>query len=195
MELDIDMQKPLQITFRDMEPSEAVEQRIRAKAAELERFHDRIISCHVTVHAPHGHHLKGNLYSVCVDLHLPDKDIVVGRERPEDHAHEDVYVAVRDAFDAAVRRLEDDARRKRHRVKRHQIPAVGRVTKLFPNAGYGFLEMPDGLEVYFHQNSVNGDGFRSLGIGHEVRVVLAEGEGEKGPQASAVTPVFTVPGS
>ena len=108
---------PLQISFRNMEPSPAVEARIRKKAAKLERFHDRIVGCTVVVEAPHRHHHKGKLYSVHVDISVPGKDLVIGRAKPLDHAHEDVYVAIRDAFDAAVRRLEDQARKMRGDVK------------------------------------------------------------------------------
>lgn len=180
------MQQPLQITFRGMESSTAIEQRVRDKVADLERVYDQITSCHVIVEAPHQQHHKGNLYSVHMDIRVPDKEIVVGRDPLRDHAYEDVYVALRDAFATAVRQLEDYARRRRGQVKRHEPPDRGQVAKLFD--GYGFVEMPDGTEVYFHENSVGKPGFSSLEIGDLVRVVIAEDEGEKGPQASAVTP-------
>ena len=118
------MQIPLQISFRNMDPSPAVEERIRKKAAKLERFHDRIIGCTVVVEAPHRHHHKGKLYSVRVDVSVPGKDVVVDRAKPSDHAHEDVYVAVRDAFNAVTRRLEEQARKMRCSVKTH----AGRTT-------------------------------------------------------------------
>jgi ribosomal subunit interface protein len=119
------MQIPLEISFRNMDPSPAVEARIREKAAKLERFHDRIIGCTVVVEAPHKHHHKGKLYSVHIDISLPGKDVVVDRAKPLDHAHEDVYVALRDAFDAAVRQLEDHTRRMRGDVKSHTSPPGG----------------------------------------------------------------------
>ena len=113
------MQIPLQISFRNMDPSPAVEARIRKKAEKLERFHDRIIGCTVVVEAPHRHQHKGKLYSVRVDISVPGKDVIVDRAKPEDQAHEDVYVAIRDAFNAAARRLEDQARKMRGDVKTH----------------------------------------------------------------------------
>ena len=113
------MQEAIQITFRGVEPSEFIEQRIQAKAADLERFCKDIVSCHVTVETQHHKHHKGNLYAVRIDLRVPGKEIVAGREHRQNHAHEDVYVAVRDAFDAAVRQLEDYARLRRGDVKRH----------------------------------------------------------------------------
>ncbi len=99
-----------------MEPSPAVDARIRERAARLERFHDRIGGCHVTVQAPHQHHHKGQLYEVRLRVHVAGAEIVIDREGSQDHAHEDVYVAVRDAFDAAERKLEDHVRRHEHRA-------------------------------------------------------------------------------
>jgi len=183
------MQQPLQIIFRGMEHSEAIELRIRSEVDELERFYDNITSCRVTVEAPHQSHRKGNLYAVHVDILLPEKEIVVGRERHRRQAHEDVYVAIRDTFEAAVRQLEAYARKRRGKVKRHEVPDHGKVSKLFPDEGYGFVEMPDGAQVYFHENSVARAGFWLLKPGDEVRIVVAEGEGEKGPQASTVVPI------
>jgi len=119
------MQIPLEISFRNMDPSPAVEARIREKAAKLERFHDRIIGCTVVVEAPHKHHHKGKLYSVHIDISLPGKDLVVDRAKPLHHSHEDVYVALRDAFNAAVRQLEDHMRRTRGDVKSHPTPPRG----------------------------------------------------------------------
>ena len=120
------MPMPLQISFRNMDPSPAVEERIRKKAAKLERFHDRIVGCKVVVEAPHRHHHKGKLYSVRVDVSVPGKDVVVDRAKPTDHAHEDVYVAVRDAFAAAVRRLEDQTRKRRGKNQNSRRTAAHR---------------------------------------------------------------------
>lgn len=118
------MQEPLQITFRGIGHSDAIESRIRTKAAELDRFYDHITSCHVTVDERHKHHHKGNLFAVRLDLRLPDAEIVVGRAHDENQAHHDVYVAIRDAFAAAVRQLEDYARKQRGDVKRHEAPGL-----------------------------------------------------------------------
>lgn len=95
-----------------METSEAVEERIRERTARLERLHDRMTSCNVVVQAPHRHQQKGKLYEVHIHVRVPGEEIVVNREGPHDHGHEDVYVAVRDAFAAMERRLEDFARRR-----------------------------------------------------------------------------------
>lgn len=180
---------PVQITFRGMEPSGAVEQRVRDRAAKLERFYDRVMSVQVVIQAPHQHHRKGQLYETRILVHIPGEELVIDREGTRDHAHEDVYVAVRDAFDAAERRLEDRARRRDHRSKVHEVPVHGRVVRLMPQDGYGFIETSDGLEVYFHENSVIESRFADLGVGDEVRIEVADRESDKGPQATTVTPV------
>ena len=113
------MQSPLNISFRNMDPSEAIETRVREKAEKLERLYDRIISCEVVVGAPHRNHQKGKLYDVRINLSVPGDDINVGRTGPQNHAHEDVYVAIRDAFAAAGRQLEDHVRKMRGDVKSH----------------------------------------------------------------------------
>ena len=125
------MQIPLDVKFRNMDPSPAVEARIREKAEKLERFHDRIIGCTIVVKAPHHSQHKGKLYSVRVDISVPGKDVVVDRAKPENHAHEDVYLAIRDAFNAATRRLEDQVRKRRDSTK---LRGAGRTAGRLPAA-------------------------------------------------------------
>ena len=92
--------------------------------------------------------------------------------------------AVGDAFKRAGRQLQDQVRLMQGAVKSHQEAPRGRVTKLDKGTGFGFIETDDGLEIYFHKNSVLDDGFARLGVG--TRVSFAEEIGEKGPQASTV---------
>jgi ribosome-associated translation inhibitor RaiA/cold shock CspA family protein len=182
------VQIPLRITFRDMPSSEAVDARIRDRVAALEQFHPKITGCHVVVEAHHRHHRQGQLYHVTVHLIVPEGEIVVKRDPAEHHAHEDVYVAVRDAFDAVQRRLEDHVRRLRGIVKHHEPASYGTVAQLFPDHGF-IRSAVDGQEIYFHRNSVLDGKFDQLQSGMEVRFALHEGEGEQGPQASTVTVV------
>jgi len=107
------MQVPLQITFRGMDPSPAIESLIRQRSSRMERFNGRIIRCHVVVDVPHRHGRKGNQYAVHLDITTPTGPIVISRDPGVEGAHAEVDVAVRDAFDAATRRLEDEARRHR----------------------------------------------------------------------------------
>lgn len=119
------MQIPVQITIRDMEHSEALETRIREKAHKLDEFFNHIMSCRVVVEMPHKHHHQGKQFNVRIDIGVPGSVIVVNR----DHA-EDVYVALRDAFDAAKRQLEDYVRKVRGDVKKHEPVRTGETDNL-----------------------------------------------------------------
>jgi len=167
-----------------METSEALLADIEEKAEKLDRFSDQIMACRVVIEAPHQHHHKGKLFRVSIDLTVPGGEIVASRTADEHHAHEDVYVAVRDAFNAVKRQLEDHARVQRHKVKLHTPPPHGKVLRLFPDDDYGIIESADGKEVYFHRHSVLDQQFDELALGSEVR--FAEEQGEQGPQASSV---------
>jgi ribosome-associated translation inhibitor RaiA/cold shock CspA family protein len=183
------MQRPVSIAFRDMAPSPAVEARIRSQVEKLEHMFNRIIGCHVVVEGPNHRQHKGELYRISINLKVPGREIAVTGAGPQDHAHEDIYVAIRDAFDAVVRRLEDHARRERGVEKAHEAPTHGEVQRLFPAEDYGFVLTSDGDEVYFHKNSVVNGAFDTLKVGSKVRLVVAENEGEHGPQASTVIPI------
>ncbi len=175
------MQSDLQITARDFTLNAAVEAGIRGKAARLEHYYERgrISGCHVIVEGAVGHHRHGGPFKVRIDLRLPGGELSVDRQSADDLA-----VAIREAFDAARRELQDYARKQRGEVKTVEAPAHARVTKLFPVEGYGFLTTPDSREVYFHRNSVLGGAFDRMEIGMEVR--FAEEMGDQGPQASSV---------
>ncbi len=181
------MQEPLRIAFRNIEPPIGAEEEVRTRANELERFFDRIIACSVVLEAHHRHHREGNLYHVRIELIVPEREILVRREPPEHHAHEDMHVAIRDAFDAAQRQLQDHAREMRGDVKTHAAPTIGTIARLFQD--YGFLVTETGDEVYLHRNAVLGRGFDKLNAGDKVRYVVHEGEGEQGAQASTVIPL------
>jgi len=181
------MKLPLQITFRGLESSDALEADIRERAEKLDRFSPDIMSCRAVVEARHKHHEDGNLYQVRVDLTVPGREIVTSRERDLHHSHTDAYVAVRDAFEEVRRQLEDYERRRRQQVKAHEVPAHGRIARVNLDEGFGFIEAADGRELYFHRNSVLRASFEHLRAGQEVR--FDEEMGEKGPQASTVRAV------
>lgn len=175
------MQIPLEITLRDIPESPAVETRIREKVAKLERFHDRIMSCRITVESPQQRKHQGKLYSVHIDIKVPGNgELVVNRVQDED-----IYVAIRDAFNAAARQLEDHNRVRRGDVKLHDAPVTAQVVRLFPAQGYGILQTPDRREIYFHRNSVLDPGFDQIELGAEVQFI--EEQGNEGPTARMVT--------
>ncbi len=174
------MQIPIQITFHDVPRSDALEAHIRQKAEKLEEFHSRIISCRVTVEELRKHHHQGRHFRVLIDLRVPGKEIVANR----DH-HEDVYVALRDAFDAVKRQLEEVAREMRGDVKTHVVPQHGKVARLFTDEGYGFIETADGRELYFSRENVVHPTFDQLTPGTEVQFI--EEMAAEGPQAKRVS--------
>jgi ribosome-associated translation inhibitor RaiA len=107
--------EPVEIHLLEMPRSDAVEAKILERADRLSRFSDDVLKCQVWVESPHGHHRKGYLYGVRIRLTVPGEEIVVELQPTE----EDVYVSIREAFDAARRKLEDYERRRRGEVKTH----------------------------------------------------------------------------
>jgi ribosomal subunit interface protein len=174
------MKLPLQITLRDFPQSEALEAAIREKAEKLEQFYAGIMSCRVTVEMAGKHKHKGKEFVVRLDLTVPGKEIVINR----DH-HVDVYVALRDAFDVAKRQLEDFVRRQRGEVKAHEEGGRGRIARLLPEDGYGFIDALDGRELYFSAANVVNPSFERLVAGMSV-TFLEEAAGE-GLQAKRVS--------
>lgn len=132
------MTLPLQVTFRNVPLPDRVEAVVRRRAAQLDRYYDAIMSCRVLVERADRHHADGSRFHVRVELGVPGGEVVVShdsslhggarrtgrpRERKEDEidrAHKHAEVAVRKAFDAVRRRLQDFARRQRGDIKEHQ---------------------------------------------------------------------------
>lgn len=179
---------PHKITFKGFGQSDAVTQRVLTEISGLEQFFPRIVACEVTLELSTKRHQQGNLFRVRVEIKVPGDELVAARDPHLHQAHEDLYVAIRDAFNACTRQLEDYSQQTRVRVhhKERQATPRGRVIRIFmePEGGYGFIETEDSREVYFHSNSVLNDHFKDLAIGTIVR--FTEEEGDKGPQASTV---------
>jgi ribosome-associated translation inhibitor RaiA len=125
----------VQISFRNMRRSPALEEEIHSRVAWLDSFYPGIAGCRVAVEIPHRHRRHGQPLHVRIELSLPGEDVIVNhestpdtvarsasRKRDElDGEHKDAYVAIREAFDVARRRLEDVARRQRGDVKTHAV--------------------------------------------------------------------------
>ncbi|AGA32139.1 ribosomal subunit interface protein, putative [Thioalkalivibrio nitratireducens DSM 14787] len=174
----------VEIAFRNMDHSPAVEDRVRAQIAKLGQFHDQIIACRVAVEARHRHQHKGHLYHVRIDLTVPNAELVASREPDAHQAHQDVYVAVRDAFAAMRRQLQDFARKQRGNVKLHEPPPHGHIREIAPAADYGMIETSDGREIRFSSASVVDADFAKLEVGD--RVWFTEVTSDDGPAASTV---------
>jgi cold shock CspA family protein/ribosome-associated translation inhibitor RaiA len=180
------MEIPLKLSFHGVHHSPAIEDRVRKKAAVLDRFRPHVMSCRVAIEEPHRHHHKGKLFHVRIDLTVAGREIVIGRDHQDRHEHEDPYVAIRDAFAAAVRKLEDHIRRLRRVIKTHGVPDHGMISSISSYQGFGFIRTPDGQEVYFHENSLIDALIGRLEVGDEVRFVLHEPVDEQGSHASSV---------
>jgi cold shock CspA family protein/ribosome-associated translation inhibitor RaiA len=184
------MQTPIEIAFQHCKPSEEIRAEVAKQAKRLDKFSDRITSCHVVIAGPQTRHHQGDVFKIDVRIAMPEhRDVVVTRTHGDAPEREHPLVAVREAFDAAARQIEDYARDARgqvkdRQVKDHQAESHGRVTKFLAGEDCGFIETEDGREVYFHRNAVLGGAFDRLTIGSEVRFV--EEKGVKGAQASAV---------
>lgn len=174
------MQIPLQITFHHLPHSDALEARIRERAAALEAFFPHIVSCRVVADEESRHKHQGRIFTLHVDLHIPGHELAVTREH-----HEDPFVAVRDAFDSLRRQLEDHARVIRGDVKNHAPERRGRIARLFTDEGYGFIATPDGREYYFSRDNVVTPGFEQLAVDAEVKFI--EDVGSQGLQAKRVS--------
>jgi cold shock CspA family protein len=193
---------PTQITFRGLAHSDDLDSDVRERVGWLEQFYAGIVRCRVLIEVPHRHRHDGRHFHVRIELTVPGGAPIVVSHEPslhgrakdvEDEVHrketeiESVHryagVAIRQAFDAARRRLEDFGREQRGAVKTHDVPAQGQVAEISKVDGYGFIQA-DEFRVYFNRASVLDDAFDELAVGTAVTYV--EEQGEKGPQASSV---------
>lgn len=100
------MNNEFQIFFHNIEQTDALQDAVRKRIAKLERYCEQIISGRVVLDSPHNHRHKGKVYSVGLEIHTSQKEVHVNQEKHDNRAHEDLYVAIRDAFDAAERQLK-----------------------------------------------------------------------------------------
>jgi ribosomal subunit interface protein len=105
------MQVPLELSTRRITLSPALEADLRKRATKLERHFDRITSCRIAVERPSNHHNEGGPYRVRLDITVPGSELVANKEA------EDLNTAIREAFDAAERQVEEFSRRRRGEVK------------------------------------------------------------------------------
>lgn len=152
----------LQINYEDLPESDALSTHIRQKVDKLEQFFPRLIGCNVTVGLPHRHSNQGEHYFVQIDVTAPGTEVVSNRQN-----HEDVYVALRDAFDAARRMMEDHVHIRRGQTKQHLESAHGTVARLLD--GFGFIEGDDGNDYYFSSENLVDQAFDKLTEGMAVK--------------------------
>ena len=183
------MQVALEITYRDVEKSDAIETLIHEKVAKLERLCDYISNCQIAVEKIHDRPSHGSPYRVRIDMTVPPGHEIVADVNPsEPNQHVKLDAVIRDAFSTAERQLKELIRRQRESDKAQTNDSaqdtMALVTKLFREQDYGFLKTLDGQDVYFHRNSVLHGDFDRLEIGTGVRFVAQEDD--QGLRASTV---------
>jgi cold shock CspA family protein/ribosome-associated translation inhibitor RaiA len=138
------------------------------------------MACRVSIDQEPRHQQQGRPFGVRIDLTLPGRELVVNRVE-----HEDVYVALRDAFDKMRRQLEDAVRQRQGQVKHHDVPLHGEVVRLDPEGNFGFIRTGAGDEYYFSRDNVVGTPFDHVQIGSPVQFLPEAGK--PGPQAKRVS--------
>src|SRR5690606_6713451 len=112
--------------------------------ARLERLHDRITSCHVWIEAPHKRRRKGNRFEVRIEVRVPGTELAVASKPGDIFAHEDINVAVRDAFNAMERQLKRQKQKMSSDLKVREGDLQGRITEIDHEKGYGQILAVDG---------------------------------------------------
>ena len=180
------MQSPPQITFKNIDHSDAVESRILERIEDLEKVSDRITGCQVRVRAPHKRHRKGTQFIIDIDVLTPSGSVHIGREPGDNFSHEDIYVSIRDAFNAAERKLRKLKERKKGRPEVLSKPIQGQIEVLNQEEGFGQIATNDGRLIYFHNNSLVSGKFSDLAIGDVVELSIDYKDADAGPHAGMV---------
>jgi len=181
------METPVEIDFQGMTATPALQASIERHVAKLEERYGRVTACRVVVKGPSEHHRTGR-YEISIRIALPNgREVAVSRTPSVDERYTDLDFAINDSFKRARRRLQDQVRKLQGQIKQHEGEPIGTVASLDASGEFGFLEVGDGREIYFHRNSVLNNAFNQLEVGS--RVLFAEEMGEKGPQASTVKPL------
>lgn len=183
------MQRELQIAFKGLDSSPALESLIRERASRLEKQYPRLVGCRVVVEIPHRGSQSAKVpIAVSVEAEVPGRPTIVGKDQTERReAKEDYTAALNNAFQAVERQLDKLADIRNQDVKPHAADGrSGMVVRLFPEQDYGFIEADGSPELHFTRSAVAGNAFDELTVGMIVQVTPATDEGPMGPQASAV---------
>lgn len=176
---------PFQITFLDIEESDAVWIDIENRIESLETISADVVRCQVLLACPHRKRHTDRLYHVQIRLSVPGDNIFISHDSERNESHRDIFVAIRDAFRAAERKLLDRVGiLRKHGKNHHSLLTEGKVIRIFDNEQYGFLETEDGREIYFGNQSLPEKKFALLTVGQKVR--FYEVPGHKGPLATSM---------
>jgi ribosome-associated translation inhibitor RaiA/cold shock CspA family protein len=182
------METPIQIAFKNLDRSESLERHIRERAEKLKRFHHNIISCRVVVDSPHRS--TGNAkppLGITLEVDIPGKSLVAKNGKDVYETKESAVPLVNRVFEAMERQLAEYADIRSQQVKSHENDIdLGRISRLFPEQNYGFIEARGTTDLYFTRNAVVDGSFDELKVGEMVRLTRATEDGPMGPQASSV---------
>jgi ribosomal subunit interface protein len=157
---------PVQITLRDTLASPSLETHIRKRAEKLNQYYDRVMGCRIVVELQQKHKHQGKLFNVRIDVTVPGKELVVTKKMDQD-----IYVAIREAFSAIIRRLEEHSKKRHGRIKTHNDIQKGTISRIIANEDYGFIEGADGNEYYFSITNVSYPRFDQLMVGDHVQYI------------------------
>lgn len=157
---------PVQISIRDIASSSTLENQILKRAEKLTQFYTRILNCRIAIDFLQKHKHQGKIYNVKIKIKVPGKELVANHK-----ADQDIYVAIRDAFNAIERQLEEHARKRHGKVKTHSAVIHGHIARLFMKEGYGFIEGIDGNEYYYSMTNVHYPRFDQLIVGDAVEFI------------------------
>lgn len=176
------MKVPLEVAYRNVEKTEALDNLVNEKVAKLERFCNYINSCHIAIEKIHDRPRHGSPYRVRIDITVPPSHELVAESNPsEENQYVEIDAVIRDAFSKAERQVKELSRQQRESDQgkggaggaAQDTEAL--VIKLFPEQDYGFIKTLDGeAEIYFHRNSVIHSDFDRLAIGTGVRYSAIE---------------------
>ncbi|MEC4811786.1 MAG: HPF/RaiA family ribosome-associated protein [Scytonema sp. PMC 1069.18] len=186
-----------EITYRNIDRTDALDNLVNEKVGKLEQFCNHISSCHIAIEKIHDRPKSGSPFRVRIDMTVPPgHELVAESNPPESNQYAPVDAVIRDAFKAAVRQLKELNTRQQEsdKARSHNDAeeTAALVTKVFRDEGYGFIRTLDGQEIYFHRNSVLHDEFDRIEVGTGVRFEMEMGE--EGPQATTIQ-IVDKPGS
>jgi ribosome-associated translation inhibitor RaiA len=186
------LQVPLEISYHNIDKSQAADEAIRGHVADLEEIYDRIMSCRVRVDQPADNSSRASAPVVRIELQIPGhRSVVVAHET--DHLQRkyqapDLNNAIDEAFRIAERRLQDlkNIRETNERIASQagDLRFLGQVAEIYPLEDYGYLLNKDGALLYFHRTSILSGDFDYLVRGAEAYYV--EDNGDAGPHAKKV---------
>jgi ribosomal subunit interface protein len=172
--------QPIQVTIRDIPGSPALKNHLKRKAEKLDHYYHHIQRCRIVVDVPQKHKRQGKLFRVSIDLLVPGKEIVVNHKMDED-----IYIAIREAFNAVLRQLESYSCKRRGDVKHHTGVSFGYIKRLYEEEGYGFIQSAEGDELYFSTTNISYPSFAQLEIGDIVNFITVPAN--DGIQAHRIT--------